>query len=419
MTTREAIDYIENYGWSKTRLGLDRTRTLLALMGNPQKQLRFIHVAGSNGKGSTCAMLDAILRAAGFRVGLYTSPYISDFCERIRVNGQNIPGEHLARITEAVRIHADSMADHPSQFELVTAIAMVYFYEQGCDLVVLETGMGGTLDSTNVIDTPEAALITNIGLEHTRYLGNTLSEIASAKAGIIKSGCECICYEIEPEALQVIQSVCADQQVPLTIADFSEARCLESSLDGQRFCYHGREYRLALLGSHQIRNAVMVLRTVEVLRRKGFKISDKAVNEGLRNVRWPARMEVLSHSPLFILDGGHNPQCAEALATSIRELLPDRQVVFVAGVLSDKDYPAILSYLIPLAQKFICLTPRSSRALPARELAAYLAGKNVPATACDDVRTGIEKASQTAGSNGCIVAFGSLYLAGMVRDLFI
>ena len=192
MTPQEAISYIENYTWSTTRLGLGRTRELLHAIGDPQKKLKFIHVAGSNGKGSTCAMLDAILRHAGYRTGLYTSPYIQDFCERMQVNGQNIPGEDLARITEQVRIHADVMEDHPSQFELVTAVAMQYFLEEHCDIVVLEVGMGGALDSTNVIDSPEVAVITNIGLEHTEYLGNTLSLIAEAKGGIIKPGCTAV-----------------------------------------------------------------------------------------------------------------------------------------------------------------------------------------------------------------------------------
>ena len=202
MTPQEAISYIENYSWSTTRLGLGRTRALLHAIGDPQKQLKFIHVAGSNGKGSTCAMLDAILRQAGYRTGLYTSPYIQDFCERMQVNGRNIPGADLARITEQVRIHADAMEDHPSQFELVTAVAMQYFLEEHCDIVVLEVGMGGTLDSTNVIDCPEVAVITNIGLEHTECLGNTLSLIAGAKGGIIKPGCTAVLYDSEHETME-------------------------------------------------------------------------------------------------------------------------------------------------------------------------------------------------------------------------
>ncbi|MBQ5414610.1 MAG: bifunctional folylpolyglutamate synthase/dihydrofolate synthase, partial [Firmicutes bacterium] len=187
MTKEEAIGYIENYGWSTTRLGLERTRELLERVGNPQKKLKFVHVAGSNGKGSTCAMLANIMQYSGYKVGMYISPYIQDFCERIQINGEYIDGDSLARITEYVMAQAEAMDDHPSQFELVTAIGMIYFLENNVDIVVLEVGMGGALDSTNAIDAPEVAVITNIGLEHTEYLGNTIEEIAATKAGIIKT----------------------------------------------------------------------------------------------------------------------------------------------------------------------------------------------------------------------------------------
>ena len=241
MTPQEAISYIENYTWSTTRLGLGRTRELLHAIGDPQKKLKFIHVAGSNGKGSTCAMLDAILRHAGYRTGLYTSPYIQDFCERMRVNGQNIPGEDLARITEQVRIHADVMEDHPSQFELVTAVAMQYFLEEHCDIVVLEVGMGGALDSTNVIDSPEVAVITNIGLEHTEYLGNTLSLIAEAKGGIIKPGCTAVLYDSEAETMETLQRICRELAVPYRISRESDLQSLSHDLNGQRFSWKGQE----------------------------------------------------------------------------------------------------------------------------------------------------------------------------------
>ena len=218
MTEQEAIAYIEDFTWSTSRLGLDRTRELLEKLGNPQKTLRFVHVAGSNGKGSTCAMLDAILRKAGYRTGLYTSPYIQNFCERIQINGSNIPGERLAAITEQVRELADRMEDHPSQFELVTAIAMQYFHEAQCDIVVLEVGMGGELDSTNVIEAPEVAVITNIGLEHTEYLGNTIEKIAMAKGGIIKNGCSVVCYDSDPDALAVFRKICEGKQAEFMLA---------------------------------------------------------------------------------------------------------------------------------------------------------------------------------------------------------
>ena len=418
MTPEEAIAYIENYTWSTTRLGLDRTRALLSALGDPQKKLRFVHVAGSNGKGSTCAMLERILRSAGYRTGIYISPYIQDFRERIQVSGEYISGADLAAITERVRLIADAMEDHPSQFELVTAIGMEYFVSRHCDVVVLEVGMGGELDSTNAIDAPEAAVITNIGLEHTEYLGNTLSEIAAAKAGIIKPGCDCVCYRSEPEVLAVVERVCAEKGVPFHPVDFREIEPVTSSLEGQIIRRRGEEYSLALLGPHQLRNAAVVLETVDVLRARGWNIPDEAVRTGLKTVTWPARLEVLGRGPLFLLDGGHNPQCAQALAESLHTLLPGRKPVFLTGVLADKDYPGIMDWLAPLASEFICLTPVSHRALPGEKLAEYLLSRGVAARAAADIPEGIRLALTAAGETGAVVAVGSLYLAGAVRTVF-
>ncbi|MBR1635437.1 MAG: bifunctional folylpolyglutamate synthase/dihydrofolate synthase [Lachnospiraceae bacterium] len=418
MNARQAIDYIEHYGWSKTRLGLARTRELLDRLNDPQKQLKFIHVTGSNGKGSTCAMLDSVLRNAGYKTGLYTSPYIQTFCERIRVNGEDIPGDDLARITEQVRDAAEAMDDHPSQFELVTAIAMMYFSRQNCDIVVLEVGMGGQLDSTNVIDSPEVAVITNIGLEHTEYLGDTLEKIAATKAGIIKPGCHAVCYDGDPAVTKIIKDVCMEKNVPLRCVDFRGLKSVSRSLNGQHFIWNDKEYALSLVGPHQLYNAATALETVAALRIRGWEISDAAVAEGLANVIWPARFECISRKPLVILDGGHNPQCAEALAASIRELLPGRKIVFLVGTLADKDYPKVMAALLPLAQEFICLTPRNDRALSADDLAEYLIKKGARAVACAETDAGIQAALDAADEDGAIVAFGSLYLVGAVRTAF-
>ena len=415
MTAQEAVAYIENYTWSTTRLGLDRTRELLHTLGDPQKKLKFVHVAGSNGKGSTCAMLDSILRSAGYRTGLYTSPYIQDFCERMQVNGRNIAGEDLARITEQVRVYAARMEDHPSQFELVTTIAMQYFLEQGCNIVVLEVGMGGALDSTNVIDCPEAAVITNIGLEHTEYLGDTLTEIARAKGGIVKSGCTAVCYDSVPEVMNTLRTVCREQNAEFHVSRAEDLRELSHSLDGQIFTWKGQEYLLPLLGPHQLRNAGTVLETVAVLRARGWHIPEAAVSEGLRSVRWPARFEVLSREPLFILDGGHNPQCAEALAHNLEEYLPGQKFCILLGVLRDKDYRQMLDLVSPFASKFLCVTPESPRALAAADLAAEVQTRGVSASALESIREGVRQAL-ASGEN--VLAFGSLYLAGHVRTLF-
>lgn len=363
-------------------------------------------------------MLDAILRRAGYRVGLYISPYIQDFCERMQVDGENISGQDLAAITERVRREADGMEDHPSQFELVTAIAMEYFLQRRCDIVVLEVGMGGALDSTNVIDAPEAAVITNIGLEHTEYLGDTLEEIAATKAGIIKPGCSCVCYDGATEVTAVIRSVCAQNHVPLTCAGRFPVKTVRQDLNGQVFSWRGGEYQLSLLGPHQVRNAAVVLETVEALRERGWRIPEEAVRAGLREVKWPARLEILSREPLFILDGGHNPQCAEALMNSVGELLRGRRIVSLCGVLADKNYPRMMELMMPCAQEFVCLTPVSDRALPAQALADYLKEHGAKARACADIPDGIRAALTAAGEDGVVIAFGSLYLAGAVRTAF-
>ncbi len=416
MTGSEAIAYIENYTWSTTRLGLERTCALLHALGDPQKRLKFIHVAGSNGKGSTCAMLASVLQAAGYQTGLYISPYIETFCERMQVNGKHISPETLAAITEQVRTVADDMEDHPSQFELVTAIAMVYFLQAGCDIVVLEVGMGGALDSTNVIDAPEAAVITNIGLEHTEYLGSTLEEIARTKAGIIKCGCHCVCYDGDPAVTQIIRTVCREKQVPFRLAECGRITPLSRSLHGQSFLWQEESYRLPLLGVHQLRNAAVVMETIDTLRARGWHIPDTAVQRGLSHVCWPARLEVLRQEPLFILDGGHNPQCAQALAAVMADYLPGQKVTFLVGVLADKEYHTMLDAVMPYAKRFVCLTPDSPRALPAENLAAVLQDEyKADAIAFDSTEKAIE---HCCTSREPVVAFGSLYMAGAIRQLF-
>ena len=423
MTLQEAIDYIENYTWSESRLGLDRTIELLGKLGNPQNNLKFVHVAGTNGKGSTCAMTERILRAAGYRTGFYPSPFIEDFRERIQVNGEYISEEALTRITERVSKVADAMTDHPSQFEIITAIGMLYFDEMKCDIVVLEVGLGGELDSTNVISAPLVAVITNIGLDHTEYLGDTVEKIAKTKAGIIKPGTHAVSYKQVPGVEAVLRADCAEKGVDIRFAENFEK--LEHSMDGQYFKYKGKTYELGLLGVHQLRNATTVLEIIEALKEQGYNISDEAVAEGLKKVEWHARFEVLGKHPLFILDGGHNPQCAEALTESIREYVADpdkgEKVTFLIGMLADKDYDTTLGLLKPFGANYICITPESPRALKAAELAAEIkridgaAGIDVNAKVCED----ISKAIPLALSEGLpVIAFGSLYSAGTIRKTY-
>ena len=415
MTAEEAIAYIENYTWSESKMGLERTVELLRKLGDPQKKCRFVHVTGSNGKGSTCAMTASVLAAAGDRTGRFTSPHVCDFTARIRINGVNITNEALAAITEDVAKIADAMEDHPSQFELITAIAMEHFYREKCDIVVLEVGMGGELDSTNVIDAPVVAAFTNIGLEHTEYLGNTLAQIASTKAGIIKPGCSVVCYESEREAVDTIRRICEEKNVPFVIAG-DEAELIGVSLEGQKFSYHGRCYEIRLCGQHQLRNAVVALEIIDILLRKGFEITEEQIREGLKQTVWPARFEVLRKDPPFILDGGHNPQCALALIQTLDQVLPDKKVRFLTGVLADKDYELIAERIAPYAKECICVKPDNPRALEADAYAEVFRKRGIPAIAAESVESGVDLVLEQA-EDAPVVAFGSLYMAGRIREL--
>ena len=419
MTYEEALSYIHSICWKGSKLGLDRTRELLGKLNDPQKELKFIHIAGTNGKGSTAAMLSSILEEAGYRVGLYTSPFINRFNERMQVNHQPIPDEELAALTEYVRPHADAMADSPTEFELITALAMVWFARQKCDIVVLEVGMGGELDSTNIIDVPEAAVIAAMGLDHVKELGPTMADIARAKAGIIKEGGRVVSYGGTPEADEVIAAVCRARNASLRQPDFSAIVPGDFGLEGQTFSYKGwRGLRIPLVGAYQMNNAAVVLETVEVLRQRGWSVSDEAVRQGLADTRWPARFEVLRRDPVFIVDGGHNPHGIRATAESLRRLFPGRKITFVTGVMADKDVEHILGLIVPLADQFFTVRPDNPRAMDAGELAARIEAMGAKATACASVRDGVDRAIQAEGPHGVACALGSLYMSGEVRSCF-
>lgn len=419
MTYEEALSYIHSICWKGSKLGLDRTRELLGKLDDPQKELKFIHIAGTNGKGSTAAMLSSILEEAGYRVGLYTSPFINRFNERMQVNHQPIPDEELAALTEYVRPHADAMADSPTEFELITALAMVWFARQKCDIVVLEVGMGGELDSTNIIDVPEAAVIAAMGLDHVKELGPTMADIARAKAGIIKEGGRVVSYGGNSEADEVIAAVCRARNASLCQPDFSAIVPGDFSLEGQTFSYKGwRGLRIPLVGAYQMNNAAVVLETVEVLRQRGWSVSDEAVRKGLADTRWPARFEVLRRDPVFIVDGGHNPHGIRATAESLRRLFPGRKITFVTGVMADKDVEHILGLIVPLADQFFTVRPDNPRAMDAGELARRIEAMGAKATACASVRDGVDRAIQAEGPHGVACALGSLYMSGEVRSCF-
>ena len=419
MTYEEALKYIHSVNWVGSKLGLERTRELLEKLGNPQKELKFIHIAGTNGKGSTAAMLSSILERAGYRTGLYTSPFINRFNERMQVNGEQIPDGTLAELTDHIRPYADAMEDAPTEFELITALAMEYFRREKCGIVVLEVGMGGELDSTNVIEAPEAAVIAAMGLDHVKELGPTMADIARAKAGIIKPGCDVVSYGGNEEADPVFRQVCAEKGARLRSPDLPAIVPGEFGLYGQSFSYKNwKDLSIPLIGNYQMNNAAVALETVAVLRERGWNISDEAVREGLKNTRWPARFEVLRRDPVFIVDGGHNPHGIRATAESLRRLFPGKKITFVTGVMADKDVESILGLIVPLAAEFFTVRPDNPRAMAAEELASRIQALGAKATPCGSVADGVARAIEAEGRDGVACALGSLYMSGEVRERF-
>lgn len=414
---RTAVEYIHGYSWLGSRPGLERTRALLDAIGNPERELKFVHVVGTNGKGSTSAMVAAMLGAEGKTVGLYTSPYIRRFHERIVVDGGEITDAELAEVTRFVGERADALAEHPTEFELVTCIALEHYRRRKCDFVVLEAGMGGRLDSTNAIPAPEVVVITNIGLDHTGVLGNTVEAIAAEKATVIKRGCQVVLYRQSQPVMDVVRRVCAEQGAALHIADVDTMEVREDMLDGQRIVWKGRELTLPLLGEHQRHNAAVALTTVDVLREK-WNLPGTAMDAGLAAVRWPGRFEILCRKPWFIVDGGHNPQCAQTVFANLRSYFPGKQAVILMGVLADKDYSGVCSIIEPAAEQFVTVTPDSPRALPAERLAQVLSCWGKPVTACNSVAEGVRQACGLAGPDGLVCAFGSLYMTGEIRACF-
>jgi len=416
MTYEEAIAYIHGMYWRGSKLGLVRTIELCHLLGDPQKQLKFIHVAGTNGKGSTCAMLSRILCAAGFRTGLFVSPYVDRFNERIQLNNEPIPDDDLAEIVSEIAPVVDSMENPATEFEVIAAAGFLYYARQKCDYVVLEVGLGGELDATNVIDTPLLAIITAIDFDHMHILGNTIEEIASAKAGIIKDGGSVLFYGQHPDALPVIEAACARHGAKLSVVDRSSLVEETYDLHGQTFSYRDYKHlKLGLLGKYQMRNAATVIDAVELLRQSGVAISDEALRTGLSETVWPARFELLREDPPFFVDGGHNPHGVRGTVETYLRLFPDRKARLIMGMMRDKDVSESIRLLLPIAKEFYTVTPQNDRAMPSEELAELIASYGAKATPFRTVADAVETAFR---GNDPALAVGSLYMAGEVHQAF-
>lgn len=412
MNYEQALEYIHSVNWAFCKPGLERITALCKALGDPQKKLRFIHVAGTNGKGSTSAMLASVLQKAGYRTGLYTSPYIRTFCERIRVEGENIPEDKLAALTDRIRPIAEKMADKPTEFELITALAFAYFAECACDVVVLEVGLGGRLDSTNVIENTALSIITGIDFDHTALLGNTIEEIAREKAGIIKPGRPVLFGGGKGVAFDTVCAVAQEKNAPFYCVDRSSYKESSATLEGTVFDYlHYTNLHLPLLGAYQPYNATLVLSAIHLLREQGFSIAEGAVREGLLAVRWPARFELLSRDPIIIYDGGHNPEGVRAAVASIKAYFPNQKVNLLGGVMADKDRGEMIETMKPVAARAFAVTPNNPRALTAHEYAVQLASFGIPATSYKSVLEGVKAAIESSKKEGIpLICLGSLYL---------
>jgi len=412
MNYGEALNYIHSISWTFTKPGLERIGELCDKLGNPQNGLSFIHVAGTNGKGSFCSMLDSVLREASYKVGLFTSPYIKEFNERIRFNGENISNDDLAEITDYIRPIADSMIDKPTEFELITAIGLEYFKRKGCDVVVLEAGMGGRLDSTNIIPKSLLSVITGISLDHTAFLGDTVEKIAAEKAGIIKENGTVMYFGKHEGAKEVIKAKADEMGARFVAPDKSSLSLKRCSLDGCTFDFdHWNDVEISLLGLYQPENASNVLMAVDELRSLGMNISDEAVYNGLKKARWLARFEVLSKDPLIIFDGAHNPEGIDAAVESVKYYFGDERVCVLTGVMKDKDYEYVASRLAEIAKYSFCIKPDNPRALDAAEYAKVLISRGVEATHRPSVAEAFSDAKEYASQNKCaLVCLGSLYM---------
>ena len=472
MDWNEAIALLHGANWKHTKIGLERMRDFMHALGDPQEKLRYVHIAGTNGKGSACVMTQSILTAAGFRTGLYISPHLDQFNERLSIDGQMISDADLRRLAGRVRAAAETLGEEPTDFEMITAMAFCWFEEQHCELVVLEVGMGGRLDATNVISSPEVCAIMHIGLDHTEFLGDTVEQVAAEKAGILKPGADCVLYHQLPGVMDVVQQRFAEVNSdaadttdaaasPLN-ADTADSRCVSGAagttdssfdiahsnhagastksaaarlvitdptaftarartIDGQVFDYRNRpNLRIHLLGNYQMENAMAVLDIIDCLQRRGWGISEDAIRAGLAQATWPGRFEVLSREPLLIVDGAHNPNGVEALVDTIRAYFPDQKINFVMGVMKDKDYHTMLRLIAPYAARFITELPDAHRALRPEqlksEIRAYFDG---PVETADSVTAAVQRAMEIAeGTEAIAICFGSLYQVAEIRRFF-
>ncbi len=418
MNYKETLEYIHSVCWKGSRPGLERTEKLLCMMGNPQNNLKYIHVAGTNGKGSVCSMLSTVLRRAGYKTGLYTSPFVRYFNERMMIDGQMISNDELSEITEYVKQFADKMEDVPTEFELITAIAFEYFSRNKCDIVVLEVGMGGRLDSTNIINTTVLTVITGIALDHTAFLGDTIGEIATEKAGIIKNNIPVVFGGKSIEAYEAVSKVAKEKNSILHTATDSEFTNIEFSFRGCTLDTPMlKKLFVSLVGDYQPSNIATALKCLSVLKSTGMKISEEDIRNGMAEVYWPARFEIINENPLMIYDGAHNPEGLRACVDSIKRFFGDKKVNIISGVMADKDVNSMLPVIAEVADEVFTVIPNNPRSMDSKVYAEYFNNYGIKAYAFETIEDGVRAGLNSSAEKDCpLVSLGTLYMYGDIRD---
>jgi dihydrofolate synthase/folylpolyglutamate synthase len=429
MTYEEARAFIEGSNQYGSKLGLETITELLRRLDNPQDKLRVIHIAGTNGKGSTTAFITAVLASQGYVTGRYISPAVFTYCERIQiskkaensVDTQYITEEGIIDAISLIRPVCEAMVlggfPHPTSFEIETAMAFLYLVRENVDYAVIEVGMGGRLDATNVIKKPVCCVITSISMDHMQYLGDTLGKIATEKAGIIKTGTPVVTGNTDPEVIEVLKRTCEERGARFVYADVSEAVDRQFSPEETSFTFQSQNFKIRLLGEYQISNALLAIKTAECLSAEGIELSKDTIKNGLFMASWSGRLELLRKEPYFIIDGAHNEDAAWQLRKALEIYFPGRRLIYIIGVLADKDYPRILSITAGLAQVIYTITPNNARGLNSALLAAearkHCSGRVIDA---GNVMQAVRSAYQEAGIEDAIIAFGSLSFLAEVKE---
>lgn len=423
MKERDALAYIENISTRGIVPGLESIRELCRRLGNPQEYLKFVHIAGTNGKGSVSAYLSSVLKASGYRVGRYISPVIFEYRERIQINDRMITREALGRLMERVKAACDEMTAEgkaqPTPFEVETALGFLYFLEKKCDIVVLETGMGGLLDATNIIENTLLAVLTTVSMDHMQFLGATLAEIAAQKAGILKPGCPVVSAVQTKEAMAVIRERASALQCPLRVVQRDKISGIRYGLKRQKFSYGGFSgLELPLAGKYQIENAALAVEALKILAACGYPCGEKQLREGFLRTVWDGRFTVIGTKPYMIADGAHNEDAAARLAESIGFYFTNKRIIYIMGVLKDKEYEKIIALTHEYADQIITVTPPGNpRALSAYALAQEISKVHRNVTAVDSLEEAVEMSRLLAGKDDVIIAFGSLSFLGRLMKL--